>query len=206
MKITSTIPKGATTYKQTAFGIVPRERLLQLEIEGIKRGLEFIATNYHRNITPELIIKIHELAFAWIFPDWGGKYRTIRVEYSGKEAPLPHLVPALVTNLCADLEERLKHLDKNIIEKIIELLAWFQHRFVWIHPFQDYNGRLARMLTTTILLQLNLPPIEIKADTVRDRDNYLHAMYLADEGDYSMLEKLIKQALDEAISDAMLEK
>ncbi len=206
MKKSSTKPKGATSYKQTAFGIVPRERLLQLEIEGTKNGLEFIAANYHQDITPEIILKIHMLAFAWIFPDWAGKYRTIRVEYSGKEAPLPHLVPALVTNLCADLDERLKHLDKNIIEKIIELLTWFQHRFVWIHPFQDYNGRLARMLTTYILLQLGLPPIEIKADTKEDRDNYLKAMYSADEGDYSELEILIKHALDESLSDAIVEK
>ncbi len=199
MKKSSTKPKGATSYKQTVFGIIPRPKLLQLELEGTKRGLEFIAINYHRSIAPELILKIHEIAFAWIFPDWAGKYRTIRVEYSGKEAPLSHLVPALITNLCADLNERLKHLDKDNVEKIIELLAWFQHRFVWIHPFQDYNGRLTRMLTTYILLQLNLPPIEIKADTRQNRDDYLQAMYAADENDYSKLEKLIKQALDEAL-------
>lgn len=199
MKSTSTKPKGATSYKQTAFGIVPRERLLQLEIEGTKKGLEFVATNYHKQITPEIILKIHELAFVWIFPDWAGKYRTIRVEYSGKEAPLPHLVPTLITNLCLDLDQRINYLNKDNIENIIELLAWFQHRFVWIHPFQDYNGRLARMLTTYILLQLDLPPIEIKADTKRDRDNYLQAMYAADEHDYSKLERLIKQALDEAL-------
>jgi Fic family protein len=192
-------PKGATCYKQTAFGIMPRTKLLQLEIEGTKKGLEFIATHYLDQLTPQLILRIHELAFAWIFPDWAGKYRTIRVEYSGKEAPLPHLVPTLIANLCADLPERLKHLDRDTVEKIIELLAWFQHQFVWIHPFQDYNGRLARMLTTTILLQLGLPPIEIKADTKEDRENYLQAMYSADEGDYSKLEKLIEQALDESL-------
>jgi len=206
MKKSSTKPKGATTYKQTAFGIIPREKLLQLELEGTKKGLEFIATNYHQSIASELILKIHEVAFAWIFPDWAGKYRVIRVEYSGKEAPLPHLVPALVTNLCADLNERLKHLNIDNVEKIIELLAWFQHRFVWVHPFQDYNGRLARMLTTHILLQLDLPPIEIIADTKQDRDNYLQAMYGADEGDYSKLEVLIKHALDEALSNAIVEK
>ena len=119
---------------------------------------------------------------------------------------MPHLVPALVTNLCADLEERLKHLNKDNIENIIELLAWFQHRFVWIHPFQDYNGRLARMFTTYILLQLGLPPIEIKADTAQDRDKYLQAMYSADEDDYSKLEVLIKHGLDESLSNAMVEK
>lgn len=203
MKRSSTKPKGATSYKHTVFGIIPRSKLLQLELEGTKKGLEFIATNYHQNITPKLILKIHEIAFAWIFPDWAGKYRTIRVEYSGKEAPLPHEITTLVINLCADLAERIKHLDKDQVTKIIELLAWFQHRFVWIHPFQDYNGRLARMLTTYILLQLDLPPSEIKANTKKDRDNYLHAMYAADENDYLKLEKLIKQALDESLSQTI---
>jgi len=206
MKKSSTKPKGATSYKQTAFGLIPRPKLLQFELEGTKRGLEFIATNYHQNITPEIMLKIHELAFAWIFPDWAGKYRVIRVEYSDKEAPLPHLVPTLIVNLSADLDERIKHLDKDNIENIIELLAWFQHLFVWIHPFQDYNGRLARMLTTYIVLQLGLPPIEIRADTAQDRDKYLQAMYSADEGDYSKLEVLIKHGLDESLSNAIVEK
>ena len=177
-----------------------------IEIEGTKKGLEFIATHYLDQLTPQLMLRIHELAFAWIFPDWAGKYRIIRVEYSEKEAPSPHLVPTLVTNLCADLEERLKHLDKDNIDNIIELLAWFQHRFVWIHPFQDYNGRLARMLTTYILLQLGLPPIEIKANTKQDRENYLQAMYSADKDDYSKLESLIRQALDEALGKAITSK
>lgn len=199
MKKSSTKPKGATSFKQTAFGIIPQTKLLLLELEGTRRGLDFIATNYHQSISPELILKIHDVAYAWIFPDWAGKYRTIRVEYSGKEAPLPHLVPTLITNLCSDLDERIKYLNKDNVENIIELLAWFQHSFVWIHPFQDYNGRLARMLTTYTLLLLDLPPIEIKADTKRDRDNYLQAMYAADERDYSKLEKLIKLALDEAL-------
>jgi len=204
MKKSSTKPKGATSYKKTAFGIIPRPKLLLLELEGTKKGLEFIGKSYTQELTPQLILKIHETAFAWIFPDWAGKYRTIRVEYSGKEAPLPHLVPTLISNLCADFAERLKYLDKNNVGKLIELLAWFQHQFVWIHPFQDYNGRLTRMLTTLILLQLGLPPIEIKADTKQDRDNYLKAMYKADEGDYSKLERLIKQALTESLDKATI--
>lgn len=206
MKKSATKPKGATSFKQTAFGIIPRLRLLQLEIEGTKSGLEFIATNYHQKVTPQLIVHIHDIAFAWIFPDWAGKYRTIRVEYSGKEAPLPHLVPALITSLCANIAERLKYLDKDNVEEIIELLAWFQHQFVWIHPFQDYNGRLARMLTTLVLLQLHLPPIEIKSNTRQDREKYLQAMYSADQGDFKKLEVLIKRALNESLSKAISSK
>ena len=201
MKKSSTKPKGATSYKQTAFGIIPRSKLLTLELEGTKKGLEFLSDSYDQKLTPELILKLHELSFGWIFPDWAGKYRTIRVEYSGNEAPSPHMLPQLVTSLCADLDERLKHIKIDSIESIIELLAWFQHQFVYIHPFQDYNGRVTRMLTTFILLEIGLPPIEIKADTKQDRDKYLQAMYSADEGDLTKLESLIKQALDESLSN-----
>lgn len=78
-------------------------------------------------------------------------------------------------------------------------MAWFQHRFVFVHPFRDYNGRIARMLTVFILLNLNLPPIEIKIDKSSDRKRYLGAMQKADENDYSLLENLIGQALNESL-------
>jgi Fic family protein len=198
----STKPKGATSYKETKFGIIPRSKLLLLELEGTKKGLEFIAKVSKQKISPDLILSIHKEAFGWIFPDWAGKYRTVRVEFSGKEAVLPNQVPELIVNLCADLNERLEHLksqDENFINLVVELLAWFQHRFVWIHPFQDYNGRVARMLTILILLKLNLPPVEIKAERGFDRKKYLESMYAADEGNYEKLENLIASALDESL-------
>ena len=154
-------------------------------------------------VTPKLILELHKISFGWIFPDWAGKYRNIRVEFSGKEAVSPHQVPELMINLCFDLQERLKNLKmngENYIEVVVELLAWFQHKFVWIHPFQDYNGRIARMLTTLILLTLKLPPIEIQAKSKRDRKKYLEAMYAADEGNYAKLENLIGLALNESLT------
>lgn len=202
MKKSSTKPKGATSYKETAFGIIPRSKLLAFEIEGTKRGLEYISRTFSHELTPVHLLEVHKVSFGWIFPNWAGKYRNVRVEFSGKEAILPHQIPEMIVNLCADLSERLKHLnpkDDNYINQVVELLAWFQHRFVWIHPFQDYNGRIARMLTIQILLSLNLPPIEIKADTGSDRKRYLGAMYSADDGDNTKLEKLIASALNESL-------
>lgn len=201
-KFTSTKPKGATSFNETAFGIIPRSKLLKLELEGTKRGLELITGICNLEITPEIIIRLHKESFGWIFPDWAGKYRTIRVEFSGKEAVLPHEISQLIINLCLDLKERVKHLDSgksDYIENVVELLSWFQHRFVWIHPFQDYNGRIARMLTILILLKLSLPAIEIKAETGLARKRYLGAMYAADESDYSKLENLIGRALNESL-------
>lgn len=207
MNKSSTKPKGATTYKETAFGILSHSKLLNLELEGTRKGLELIHKRVSQNqkieITPQLILDIHKESFGWIFPDWAGKYRNIRVEFSGKETVLPHQIPELMINLCANLKERLIFLQPNkegYIERVVELLAWFQHQFVWIHPFQDYNGRIARMITLLILLTLNLPPIEIKADTGNDRKRYLEAMYAADDGNYAKLENLISKALSESLA------
>lgn len=207
MKQSSTKPLGATSYKDTAFGIIPREKLLQLEIEGTKKGLEYIhdivKKNNESNVTPEFIAKLHEVSFGWIFPQWAGKYRNIQVTFSDKEAPQYFELPTLITNLCNDLEERVKHLptkeSESFILDVVKLLAWFQHRFVFIHPFQDYNGRVARMITLFILLKLDLPPIELKIEREKNRKQYLISMQEADEGDYSSLEQLIGQALSETL-------
>ncbi|MBI2404938.1 Fic family protein [Candidatus Gottesmanbacteria bacterium] len=206
MKRSSTKPQGATSYKETAFGIIPRSKLLQLEIEGTKRGLDYIGRltkDKGAAITPEFICRVHDVSFGWIFPRWAGKYRTTQVTFSGKEAPPSFQVPELVINLCKDLAERLTHLpskeNERFIIEVVSMLAWFQHRFVFIHPFRDYNGRTARMLTILILLKLNLPPIEIKVEKDRDRKTYLTAMQKADNGDYSLLERLISDTLTEAL-------
>lgn len=207
MKTSSTKPQGATSYKETAFGIIPRTKLVKLEIEGTKKGLEFIdevvRKDKHASITPELICKLHNVAFGWIFPNWAGKYRKIQVTFSDKEAPQYFQIPTLVTNLCKDLTERIKHLPSKeseaFIIEVVKLLSWFQHGFVYIHPFQDYNGRTARIFTIFILLKLNLPPIELQAEREADRNQYLVAMQKADDGDYSLLEQLIGQALAEML-------
>lgn len=199
--------KGTTSFKDTLFGILPRQKVLKLETQGNKKGLEFISslgkTGFTKDIDIPLILKLHKISYAWIFPKWAGRFRTVNVTYSGKEALEYYKVREAVTNLCLDLKARIWHLpskkDDKYITEIINLLAWFQHRFVQIHPFNDYNGRTARMLTTLLLLKLNLPPIEIKADTKNNRSIYLQALQSADDGNYSSLEKLIESALIESL-------
>ncbi len=194
MKISSTKPHGATTFKDSAFGVLSHKKLLPLELQGTKKGLEFIADVFSKEkivtVTPDLILRLHLVSFGWIFPDWAGKFRTIQVRFSDIEAPQYHLVPGFVSNLCLDLEERLIHHPDPV-----ELLSWFQHRFVYIHPFQDYNGRTARMLSYLIMLNLSIEPREIRAENKADRRRYLEAMQAADNGDYTKLQKLIRQSL-----------
>jgi len=208
MKKSSTKPKGATSYKETSFGIIPRSKLLKLELEGTKKGLDFIyklvSENKTININPKLICKLHQISFGWIFPQWAGKYRKVQVTVSGKETPPFYKIPELIINLCADLKERLKHLpdidSDNFIVEAVTLTSWFQYQFVLVHPFFDYNGRVGRMLTVLLLLKLGLPPIEIKASTDTDRERYINSLQKADKGNFSDLENIIGQAVLESLN------
>jgi Fic family protein len=61
----------------------------------------------------------------------------------------------------------------------VELAALFHYRFVRIHPFDDGNGRISRLLMNYILLGANLPPVIIKS---HDKKNYLRSLREADAG------------------------
>ena len=202
----STKPKSATSYRETAFGILPRSKVIVLEQEGIKRTQEYVIrlSEAGKDITPELICLVHKEGFGFIFPDWAGKFRVIEVTVGDYEPPHYSKIPELIKNLCDDLVERSKYTphSENIeqfLAEVISLLAWFQHRFVWIHPFKDYNGRVARLLTNLLALNLGLPIITIKAETGGDRQRYIKTMKAADKHDLSKLEKLIADALRESL-------
>ena len=62
----------------------------------------------------------------------------------------------------------------------VQLAAEFHHKFVLIHPFDDGNGRIARLIVNYMLLRRGYPPIIIKSV---DKKNYLLALDKADTGD-----------------------
>ncbi len=205
------VRKDKTSYKQTKYGILPRRKVLKLEVVGTKKGLLLLnqLAKENKEIAPDLIKRIHKESFSDILVEDAGKFRTIQVTYSGKEAPHFSKLSEMIKILCDDTEYAIAHLPKpdeeTFIERVVELLAHFQHRFVFIHPFVDYNGRTARMFTSYLLMRLNLPIIEIKADTGKSRKEYIGALKKADEGDYSKLEDIISIALNESLQNTVKE-
>ena len=205
------IRKDETSYKQTKYGILPRHKVLKLEVIGTRKGLLLLnrLAKENKAISPDLIKQVYKESFSEILVDGAGKFRIIQVTYSGKEAPHFSKILEMIKVLCDDAEYTIAHLPKpdeeTFIERVVELLAHFQHRFVFIHPFVDYNGRTARMFTSYILMRLNLPIIEIKADTGKSRKDYIATMKKADKGDYSKLEDVISNALNESLQKAVKE-
>lgn len=70
------------------------------------------------------------------------------------------------------------------------LSAVFHHKFTSIHPFDDGNGRLARILSNFILLKHHYPVIVIKN---RNKVQYYAALNIADNGIYEDLIRLFAE-------------
>jgi fido (protein-threonine AMPylation protein) len=75
--------------------------------------------------------------------------------------------------------------------------AWLHHRFTQIHPFQDGNGRVARLLATLVFLKAGWFPLSVIGDLNDEssgRAAYIHALERADEGDLKSLVDLFANA------------
>jgi Fic family protein len=85
----------------------------------------------------------------------------------------PEETPAKMGNLIAWYR---RETDKAELHPLI-LAATFHYQFVAIHPFDDGNGRMARLLMNLIFLQYGYPPVIIPTDK---KGEYLLALETAD--------------------------
>lgn len=68
-------------------------------------------------------------------------------------------------------------LDKEQMHPLI-IAAWFHHSFTTIHPFQDGNGRIARLLASLIFIKKGLFPFTVLREEAKEE--YLAALENAD--------------------------
>ncbi len=98
--------------------------------------------------------------------------------------PSPAETPALMHDL-------MQWYNTNTDDAVI-VAADLHYKFVCIHPFDDGNGRIARLLMNYHLLKNNLPPLVIKSD---DKKSYLQALQEADAGDLDSIRAYIAEKL-----------
>lgn len=81
------------------------------------------------------------------------------------------------------LLEIYEMLEEKNVHTVIKA-AWFHHAFVQIHPFQDGNGRIARLLASLILIKGGLFPFTVNRN---DKKKYIESLEKADGGNYQAI-------------------
>ena len=85
--------------------------------------------------------------------------------------------PEETPGLMADLVDWYNSAEKEGKLSPVELAALFHYRYIRIHPFEDGNGRIARLMVNFILTRHNYPMIVVRS---RKKSEYLEALHQAD--------------------------
>lgn len=136
-----------------------------LEAKAAEKTINF-AKEHTGSLDEALLFKFHEMYFSETKPGIAGKYKKIQNYIKGSrfETTPPELVITDMKLYFKDYKELKKKLHP------LELAAWVHWKLVRIHPFQDGNGRTARIVMNFVLHQNGYGLIDIKT---KDKKQYM---------------------------------
>lgn len=103
----------------------------------------------HKTLEDRDILELHRLFYQQIDIEHAGKYRTVAVFISGSKYPV-----TAPQRLNTEMQKFVSWFNKQESKlHPVEFTALVHKKFVFIHPFVDGNGRLARLLMNLALLR-----------------------------------------------------
>ena len=122
------------------------------------RCIDFIIENANRKLSERMIKKLHFIlknGASDSLEDWFavGDYKKMPNEVGGMETTAPEKV-------AGEMRKLLKKYRARKVLNLEDLLA-FHYEFEKIHPFQDGNGRVGRLILFKECLRLNIVPFII---------------------------------------------
>ncbi len=143
-------------------------------------------------LTERDVLDIHAMVMSKIGKDFAGRIRNVPVRITGA-----NFIPPSVAKVSDMLAELIYFVNENPLKlNDVLLAALFHHRFVWIHPFIDGNGRTVRLVMNLLLMRKGYPPAIILRT---DRKKYYDALNQANNGSYQKIALLMAQAAERSL-------
>ncbi|MFA6019659.1 MAG: Fic family protein [Rhodospirillales bacterium] len=160
---------------------------------GILHELHSILTKHEETTTA-----IDQLGNRREIPLLKGKFKEFPNNPRRPDGSLHEYCPPL--QVASEIDNLLKWYGEYVDEDPVIVAAWLHHRFTQIHPYQDGNGRVARALTTLVLLRADLLPLVVDRDL---RVEYIKSLEAADANDLSQIANLFARLERTAILQAL---
>ena len=144
-------------------------------------------------LTTSDVLSLHSFVMRSIEDEYAGRIRNSGVRISGA-----NFTPPNARKVYDLLNELVNFVNTNPLKlNDIELATVFHHKFVWIHPFFDGNGRSVRLVMNLLLMRKGFPPAIILKN---DRKKYYAALNQANKGNYQKLMLLMSQAIERTLN------
>ena len=169
----------------------PRNRDEQ-EIAGYRDALNIIHENFDAiPITRNYILQLHKVLYSHMNNPMAGQTKSV-LNYISATYPdghtetlftplAPFETPEALERICDEYNRVIGNMEA---EPLI-VIPIFIHDFLCIHPFNDGNGRMSRLLTTLLLYRNGFyvgKYISLEAKIAKNKDLYYAALRQAQEG------------------------
>jgi fido (protein-threonine AMPylation protein) len=188
--------------------------LADARADAAMRQFDFALLAAEGTITVQAIRKAHED----LFPEgyaWSGKLRDQMVTIIGdfraggrNIAPSgssyvvnvlsPEEIPIKLEELVARWNDTVKYIKKDDLKSVVSELAHFHHDFLFIHPFFDGNGRIARVILNEQATFLTGTRIKLEFDQTK----YFEALHMGDQRIIGPLSGLIYNEIKKNIEQS----
>lgn len=163
------------------------------EAKNLARVIEYIRTKSQEGeITKETILLLHKMLIGTIDDNIAGRFRKENeyVRVGTHVAPAPEHIDRMV-------EAFVVEYSSNLSDYFVDKIARFHLDFEIVHPFNDGNGRIGRVIINYQLQRLGFPPI-----IIRDKEKKIYYQSFdnyRDDKNTKPMERIISLSLLESL-------
>lgn len=162
------------------------------EIAGYRDVLNIIHESFDTiPISQNYILQLHKILYSHMNNPMGGRTKSVQ-NYISATYPDGHVetlftplspfeTPEALDKICKEYNRVIGNME---VEPLI-IIPIFIHDFLCIHPFNDGNGRMSRLLTTLLLYRNGFyvgKYISLEAKIAKNKDLYYNALSQAQHG------------------------
>ncbi|SRR5258708_11031464 len=162
------------------------------EAKNLARVINYLHNKSQGELSIDLILLLHQMLILNINDSIAGRFRQVGeyVRIANYIAPAPEKIETLIKQTLLDYTSNLQNF-------FIDKIAKFHLDFETIHPFNDGNGRIGRLVINYQLLRLGFPVIIIRN---KEKSIYYQSFNeYHDNKNTKTMEKLITLALLESL-------
>ncbi len=172
-------------------GITSIEAIHKVEFEGFLKAqyqlLEELTT--HTRFNFDYIQRIHQLSLHMVY-SFAGQLRQVNMTKGGFLFPTAKFLP----KICHEFDDQMLHLLPDYYpskQHLIEDIAKVHAELLFIHPFREANGRVARILANMMAIKQGYDFLGFYKITQRQFKEYIIAVQSAAEHNYRPMTKII---------------